>query len=331
MGTAISGTDKESEREPEVYKYTYRASSLGGCIKSLIAARSGYEPLDVYSGMTVLEEGNLHEPHIIERLRTDGWIISRQQEECERVLAGFGVNITGHNDGIIQLSTGDDYTTASDPLVLEIKTMGDASFKDWKRRGWSNPGLMQKYKWQVSFYMHCYAMPLMFVVKNRNSGEMDTDFVREPFYSWSDIVNRITQIEIAARNSDLPELCDSPMYPCPFNYLHEEAKDDTIAEAGDELSGLVAEYILKRDKRDELVNECKVILGEIKEKADGKKVSFPFASYTEASVRRVSYDYDKMRGDGIDVEKYEKVTFTTTPKVTKKKVKEGEADVQAKE
>lgn len=259
----------------------------------------------------------MHEGAVIERLRSDGWIISRQQEEVSKVLSGFNVEIQGHNDGIIQWP-GDS------PLVLEIKTMGDSSYKDFKRRGWGQPGLMQKYKWQVSFYMNAYAMPLMFVVKNRNSGEITTDFVRVPFYSWADIVARITRVELAARNSELPELCDWKMYPCPFNYLHEE--EDTPEIGGDELSELVAEYVDLRDQRDALVQQCKVLLGEIKEKAGGKKYSFPFATYTEKNTRKVTYDYDKMRADGIDVDDYEKVTFVAVPTVRKKKVKEDKTE-----
>jgi hypothetical protein len=298
------------------FNFTYRASSLGACTKSIIAARSGYEGLDVFSDMQVLEEGNLHEVAVIERLRNDGWIISREQEEVYKELTGFGVQVQGHSDGIIQWP-GDD------PCVLEVKSMGDASFKDWKRRGWSNPGIIQKYKWQVSFYMICFAMPLHFVVKNRNSGEIDTDFVRTPFYSWSDIVARITNIELAVRKGDLPQLCDWPMYPCPFNYLHEDEELPEIPD--DELSALVLEYISKRDERDKLVDECKTILGEIKDKAGGKKYSFPFASYSEKNTRKVTYDFDKMRENGIDVDAYEKVSFISVPSVRKKKVKEEDA------
>lgn len=268
-----------------------------------------------------MEEGNLHELAVIERLRNEGWIISRQQEELEYVLAGFNVLIQTHPDGVIQFNRGDGSTDP--PLLLEIKSMGDSSFKDFKRRGWSNPGLIQKYKWQVSVGMHLLSMPLMFVVKNRNSGEIDTDLVKLPFYSWPEIVARITKIEVAARNSDLPELCDWKMYPCPFNYLHEEDTSNTEI-GGEELSELVAEYVRKRDERDRVTAECKVILGEIKEKAGGKKIELPFATFNEVSTRKVSYDYDKMRENGIDVDAYEKVNFISVPRVTKKKVKDGE-------
>lgn len=275
-----------------------------------------------------MEEGNLHEGAVIERLREQGWIISRQQEELNKELTGFGVVVQTHPDGIIQWPHRDKDSgiaiESDSPLLLEVKSMGDASFKDWKNRGWSNPGLMQKYKWQVSVGMNILNMPLMFVVKNRNSGEMDTDFVRLPFYTWAEIVARITLVEIAAKNDDLPELCDWRMYPCPWNYLHEE---ETIPEiGGEELSELVALYISKRDDRDKLVNDCKTLLAEIKEKAGGKKIALPFATYQETNTRKVTYDYDKMRENGIDVDQYERVTFVSVPRVTKKKVKEDKED-----
>ena len=195
------------------FKYEYRASSLGSCIKSLIAGRLGYEPLDVWSDMQILKEGDLHEGDVVNRLREQGFIISRQQQELEYVLSGFGVRITGHIDGVSQYRRSENETDP--PCLLEIKSMGDSSFKDFKRRGWGTPGLIQKYKWQTSFYMLMLNMPMMFVCKNRNSGEIYTDLVKVPFYSLAEIVARITAIEIAARNNDIPEKCEWAMYPCP--------------------------------------------------------------------------------------------------------------------
>ncbi len=305
------------------YKYEYRASSLGSCLKSLIAGRLGYDGLDVYSDMQVLKEGDLHEGDVVNRLREQGFIVSRQQEELEYVLSGFGVRITGHIDGVSQFRRAENETDP--PCLLEIKSMGDSSFKDFKRRGWGTPGLIQKYKWQTSFYMHMLSMPMMFVCKNRNSGEIYTDLVKVPFYSWAEIVARLTAVEIAARNNDLPEKCEWAMYPCPYNYLHEEEAED-IYIGDDDLSQLVARYIELRDRRDELAKQCKDLLGQIKDASGGKKVSLPFATVSVVEKTTKGYDIDKMRENGIDVDEYEKVDLSRFVTVRKKKAKEDDED-----
>jgi hypothetical protein len=68
--------------------------------------------------------------------------------------------------------------------VLEIKSMGDGPFKEFKRHRMDTPGLVQKYKWQFSAYMIAMERPLLLVAKSRNTGEIIEIPIDEPFYTY---------------------------------------------------------------------------------------------------------------------------------------------------
>jgi hypothetical protein len=212
--------------------WIYYASELGGCTKALIAKRMGKvqkitEPVGTGSDpgrlARIFSEGNLHEEVLADELKL---------HDRQRLLTfSFGVPGTvvhGHIDGC------DWYG------VVEIKTMGDASFKEFKRRLWDTPGLVQKYKWQLSLYQFILESWGTLIVKNRNDGELITLRQMTPFYNYDDFQNRILLIETAAEIGELPVECDFPNFPCPYQYLHEEVK---VIRSDAEIDMLVNTYL----------------------------------------------------------------------------------------
>lgn len=245
-------------------QHVYRASSLGGCSKAIIAARLAYDPMDPPESMgQVFAEGNLHESAVIEWLKGRGYKI--QDEQLEVVIpCPLNCVIVGHVDGIADwdISRG----------VLEVKSMSDNAFKTFQKMRWDTPGLIQKYKWQISSYMISLGLPGLLVVKNRNNGDTLILEIPKPFYDKSQLIARVVSLEIQARKG-LPESCDNPSYPCPFYYLHEEKELELMGSAGlasqgqpasPELGLLVANYQVRRSQLE---------LAKVKYETDRRKLA----------------------------------------------------------
>lgn len=211
----------------ELGRYIYYASELGSCTKLLIAKRMGYQPRVKEAGpdeedrlQLVFDEGNLHEQAVLAKLKSMGANLYDFQREVRLEIGVPGAVIMGHID-----AQGWGPKLWSDNRVVEIKSMGDESYKEVNRLGWDAGGFIPKYKWQISVYCWCLEQPGVLVVKNRNTGQILCLLVPQGgFYTYDDIQLRILEIETAADLGELPELCDKPMYPCPYEYLHLEDK-----------------------------------------------------------------------------------------------------------
>lgn len=255
--------------------HIYRASSLGGCSKAIIAARLDYDPMDPPESMgQVFAEGNLHETAVIDWLK--GRAFRVQDVQLETVIhCPLNCLIIGHIDGVVEWSVRSGATCRA---VLEVKSMSDAAFKEFSTKRWATSGLIQKYKWQLSAYMVALGLPGMVVVKNRNNGQHLIVEVPEPFYDSSQLVARVVSLEIQARKG-LPESCDNPSYPCPFYYLHEEKAPELVGSAGlasqgqpasPELGLLVAEYQAAKDGLDVAKDRYEINRRKLAETMSGK-------------------------------------------------------------
>lgn len=214
----------------------HRASSLGGCLKSQIATALGMKPIP-HDEMSALRmgEGQLHEDDVVARLIMDGAAVTRQQEEVTLD------TVVGHIDGVIT----DDFIGG--PRLLEIKSMGDGPFKAFQAKGWEAGGLIDKYKWQTSVYMHALGMEMLFVTKNRNSGQITEHGVEMPFYSLDQITERVAYIEDHVARGALPDDCAHDWF-CDHKYLctRPAGEEDAAEQSSDELTpgevSTVAEY-----------------------------------------------------------------------------------------
>jgi hypothetical protein len=274
----------------------YRASALGGCLKAQIAEKLNFTAIDTSGKMErFANEGALHEEDVVRRLAI---VEDRQREVTLELMPS--VVVVGHLDGIFRAG---DVSHLQMPRVLEVKSMSDDAFKKWKENGWDTAGLVQKYKWQVSVYMLATGLGLYFVVKNRNTGEWSEVLVDEPFYSKQDILSRVLEIEKWVRRGELPEECDVKNFPCPFYYLEQQESLELAEDEALEVVAIMYEECRKQVKAAELrQKEARRALDTAL--AGREKVTTAKAKVTYYEVKTKKLAVDKMKDDGVEVDKY---------------------------
>ena len=131
-----------------------RASAALGCRRSLWYAATGYEPTNPPSeeSLTAMEAGNALEPVVVRAMERAGWKVDAPDpRDPHQVTVRIGPNllVTGHPDGTVRMSIGEDEAPSQlflfegetdapvfgDPMVVEIKTRGPEAFKRWRTLG----------------------------------------------------------------------------------------------------------------------------------------------------------------------------------------------------
>ena len=204
----------------------YRASEIGGCVKSQVAAHLHYERLATPGRMqAVFDEGTAAEPVVLGLLEAAGWELYGHQSEVS-ISVTPRVALVGHVDAV-----GGPPGLAGG--VVEVKSMSDGAYADWQKTLWETPGLTQKYKWQLSAYMNGMQMPGWIVAYNRLTGDWVPTLVPEPFVTTGELKARVLEIDRFVRLGELPVVCDVKIWPCPFAYLEEVAYDQDNFEIED--------------------------------------------------------------------------------------------------
>lgn len=296
----------------------YRASALGMCTKALVAARLGYEALEIQGPRAEamrerMDEGKLHEDAVVERMRREGWEVNHEQLIIELPITE-NVMVRGHIDGL-GLTPYSSYTLDSRRRVVEIKTQSKDEFAAFSRHGWDS-GFFPRYKWQLSAYMLATGLPAVVVRKDRNSGRLDFVYVDKPFYSLGEITARVLTIEALSRDYTLPEDCDRNDFPCSYSYLHTQKEEEGEKFVSEEVERLAREYRegkrleeqgkqRKDDARNRLLKLCEG--GRRGSSVSGVRVSF---REVEAGPRRLSAAAEEgLRAGvmwylGVDIDEY---------------------------
>lgn len=280
-----------------VYKegqwWCYRASSLGGCLRGLVAARLGYESGGEVKGRMaeIFEEGRAAEEAAVVCLENNGWRITRRQDEINLFLGNTCplTKVVGHIDGVVEGGF------LQEPALLEIKSYGGDGIA---------PSLMARYEWQMSVYMHATGLQGLWCLWDRTKGTWTVRPVLKPYYSLTAITERILEVEGYGEVAGVE--CTN-QYPCPYFYLH-----DVPDLVHDELLAKVAEEYLQA-KRD--VDEAGRNLKEIREELEGmlgddpvKKTLDTGVVVTRYDINRVTYDHKAMVKQGIDLRPFEKTS-----------------------
>ena len=202
--------------EPRIY----RASSLGYSLEQLVAPHLGYDAIPPPEWlMQRFQEGTDLEPQVLAELESLGWQLTVAQDEVNsegdyqlevmlEVIPGVAT-VRGHLDAKTATS------------VVEVKSMAEKSFKEASRLAWETPGLIQKYKWQLSAYMLATGLDGVLVVCSKGADGLKNllyMYAYEPFYTIADIANKLQAAEDAINSGIIPEGCTD--YPCPYFYLH---------------------------------------------------------------------------------------------------------------
>ena len=199
----------------------YRISSLGHCPRALSAARLGYEPLPEPRFLQLAaREGERHEQWVIEDLQAEGWEISDRQKEVKLLYPAF--ELVGHIDGIARRN-GDRY-------LLEIKSMSRFRFSSFNSAGFSR---FRDYAFQITAYQKAVDLPVLYVVKNRDSGQrLEPDLVLEkPPLDFEEVYEAVLSVELAVRKK---QLCpaqvtdDFTCRTCRFRYLCQKEQKTPI-------------------------------------------------------------------------------------------------------
>lgn len=311
----------------------YSASELGACTKYLVAKRVGYDQPDRYGeDIPAFRKGHENEAEVLEWLQSSrGYTITATQRELYLSMGasedGEPIVIQCHPDAI-----GNDSLGVA--KCIEIKRANDDAYKDFMRNGWEHArGLFPRYLYQVSAYHHVTQLPVDFVIRNgeynmdgepiaRKGGVgktlMCTDNTCPPLLTMSQLRARVDRIEQLARAYDIPEACDYPNYYCPLSYLHEDTRElahnptiDDLAYQYDELRARIkkvkdGEGAKRLNVRNKILKEMGLDPWEM----DGKTTSVDTGNVRCTAIwGRTSYpvyDVDRMKQDGVDVEKYKR-------------------------
>ena len=240
-----------ADNRPDVYvekdgRVIYRASSVGQCVRALVASGLGEVALFGADRKALLErsadEGNLHEDAVRSKLEGEGWTVHSTQDEID-VPVIPGVFLRGHTDGVISKPG----VTVSDQALLEVKSMSTKQFDKWIKKRFRD---FPKYAYQISAYMKGYpGLDAYYVVKRREDGLLDRTVIPHstPPIQWSTIRKKITTAERWRRKGELPPCDVKNQWGCPFFYLHEEDDFEEAVIPDDEvrkvLEGLVADFV----------------------------------------------------------------------------------------
>lgn len=321
-----------ADNRPDVYEdgdvTVYRASSVGQCVRALVASGLGEEEAFGAERKALLErsaaEGNLHEDAVRERLVSEGWDVVSTQEEVEIPVVP-GVIVRGHTDGVL----------AQGPfqVLLEVKSMSTKQFDKWIKKGFRE---FVKYAWQITCYMQAHpGLNVLYAVKRREDGMIDRTIIPhdEPPIEWKKIKSKILTAESWRRRGELPPCDVKNQWGCPFWYLHEE---DGVAEGeipDDEtmvlLQSLLAEYAALKEREqigDEAADKRKYEINpELMNLIPGDYVHVEVGGetykVTKSGQTRSWVDLDGMREDGHGplLDSYTKTKKITYPLVKKVK------------
>lgn len=235
----------------------YRASSIGGCIRGLVAARQGIpaspRPTQIQEKM---DESTRAEKVAIDDLRDNhGYEVASQQREVDfRPIEGVSWVVRGHIDGVAVIDNVGH--------VLEVKNLSENSWSTYHRRGMKALGQMgEKWLWQISSYMLATDMPAVLAVRNKSTGEFSIEvFTAPPVQGW-EIRDRIAAVEFQFAQDELPE-CDRG---CTSYDDYWQVHDKPTVEEGDEeLKGKLTRFLNLRETRDEIDAQMKELSEELK-------------------------------------------------------------------
>lgn len=200
----------------------YRASSVGGCEKAMLAAARGYDKRDHPDWFQeVLDEGSRMEEHIIAKWDFEtGRPTVNQQKQIELYVGeidGRNVIIRGHIDG------EDDH---ENPALREYKKFRPSTWDKFIRQGVECGA---NYPWQVAIYMHGGGYDLCQFVGGKYNpdtdsiDEVEAHAITNPPIPMKAIRTKIARVERMI-NQGYDPMDDGVectlTYPCGYFYLH---------------------------------------------------------------------------------------------------------------
>lgn len=253
-----------------------RASTIGfPCDRHLWYAAEGHEPLQDTRTLRIFDVGTALEPIVIEWLRADGWEIvfynkGSQDAEIEHVIEVRGGEIRGHFDAII-------FRPDVGNVLIDIKTMNDRAFAQWKREG--TEGKSPQYLDQLHVYAEAALLEgitidrLGIVAVNKNNSDMKIELLDYSIERMMDIRARAERV-FAARKPPAPgELPEWTCRYCSYRHLCDVSGRKTDTAVNDGIAATTDRDVINamellREARDlekdakELGDQAKAVLDE---------------------------------------------------------------------
>ena len=232
---------------------TYRMSEVSACERAVCARALKYNPMPPSERLKLAaREGERHEGWIVEDLIADGYSITDRQKEV--VLSFPALTLVGHIDGIAEKD--------GNKFLLEIKSMSRFRFYSFRNSGLTK---FKTYANQVACYYEAVKLPILYVVKNRDTGEQER-VVSEQGPDFAPVLEMLLNVELCVRKNQLSDVrtedgsdCDY----CAFRYLciAEKAFDDASQQAVP--PKVAREAALRRLHAMKLEEEAKSIKAEV--------------------------------------------------------------------
>lgn len=168
----------------------------------------------------IFERGDLEEARIIKDLKAAGMecyaiidgeereIFGHPEEEQEEII-GIGGHVHGHTDGRVRNVPGAEKT----PHLLEVKTMKDKKFRDYKKYGLEK--VHPVYWGQVHSYMGKSGLTrCLFCVTNKDNEERKFERIKFD----KDIFNDMEAIALDVLTAEVPhpKIGDATWYECKY-------------------------------------------------------------------------------------------------------------------
>jgi CRISPR/Cas system-associated exonuclease Cas4 (RecB family) len=163
-------------------------------------------------------EGERHEQWVIADLESEAWEISDRQREVKLQYPAF--ELLGHIDGIAK-HNGSKY-------LLEVKSMSRFRYQSFVSAGFER---FQPYAYQITAYQKAIQLPVIYVIKNRDSGQMKTIELEKPPLDFEEVYEAVLSVELAVRKK---QLCPAQMTDdftcrtCRFRYLCQEEQKTPV-------------------------------------------------------------------------------------------------------
>lgn len=201
----------------------YRMSEISSCPRAICARALKYEPMPASPQLKLAaREGERHEEWVVEDLLAEGYNVTCRHKEVTLAFPAF--TLVGHIDGIAE--------KYNQKFLLEIKSMSRFRFYSFKTSGLSK---FKAYANQVACYYEAVKLPVLYVVKNRDTGERE-DVISETGPDFAPVFDMLLAVEVCVRKNQLSDvLSDDPndcLY-CHFKYLciTEKAFDEASGKA----------------------------------------------------------------------------------------------------
>jgi hypothetical protein len=292
---------------PDVYRddsgtWVYRASSIGGCTRSLVAARLGIPSAPPPERLqATFEEGHRQEGLIESYLESRGMPVMESQKTV-RFRVDDDVLIVGHVDGFVNFP-------GHGKCVMEGKGLGKNYLQQYDEGGFEAMGVVgRKYKWQAAIYMHATGLPMVYVVRSKITGESRVTVMTVPPVSEEEIYFKLGQIEAFAKRDEFPP-CDAGCSAWTSFYWDIHDPDEDVVEAP-ELEPMLDTYLKLKEALEADQEVLKQLGDELKKSiGKGKTAAGP---YTATVSHRTQRRPDVKKLKAALGEEYENYTYETS-------------------